>query len=450
MVLTRFPRLGEVKTRLVPPLTAEAALALHDRLARHAVARARALAVTGEARVEVRADAAYARAASEWLGVPGISYRYQGDGTLGDKLRRAFAEGFMRGDGKIVVIGADCPRLTPEHLRDALRRLDGADVVLGPAVDGGYYLIAIRREAQAAALAELFADIAWGTPTVLDSTIAACERAGLSFALLGELPDVDRPEDLADAETALAAAERSITPGEDARVSVVIPVLNDAGFVGEAVDRALAGGAAEVIVVDGGSADGSREVAAAAGARVLESAPGRAAQLNAGAAAASGEVLLFVHADTLVPPHAARLAARALSQPGVVAGAFGFSVRTDSRHPQLLTFAGRVRAQATGHPHGDQCLFVSAGVFREVGGYPEIATMEDWELVARLKRLGRVVMLPEVAVTSARTWDEFGLVWPTALNAAVIAGYRLGIDPDRLAEWRRRIAPPARFARRNR
>ena len=91
VVLTRFPRLGEVKTRLVPPLSADEALAVHDRLARHAVDRARALAATREARVEVRTDAAYAHAAEEWLGVRHVAYHYQGEGSLGDRLRLAEA-----------------------------------------------------------------------------------------------------------------------------------------------------------------------------------------------------------------------------------------------------------------------------------------------------------------------------------------------------------------------
>jgi hypothetical protein len=95
----------------------------------------------------------------------------------------------------------------------------------------------------------------------------------------------------------------------------------------------------------------------------------------------------------------------------------------------------------TGHPHGDQGLFLSAGTFRDLGGYPDQPTMEDWELTARLRRLGTVAVLDEPVVTSARAWEEHGLVWPTVLNAAVIAAYRLGVDPDRLSRWRRRIAP---------
>ena len=442
-ILTRFPRLGEVKTRLVPPLTAEEALDLHDRLARHALATARALAATGEAHVEVRSDAAFVRAGREWLGAGDVTYRYQGDGDLGDKLRFALADGFLRGTERVVVIGADCPRLTAEHLRDALRRLAGADVVLGPATDGGYYLIAVRRPARITALNELFADMPWGTNDVLERTVSRCEESGLSYALLGTLPDVDRPEDLADAQAVLAAGELPA----DAAVSVVIPALDDEQLVDAAVRSALLGGATEVIAVDGGSRDGTVAAATAAGARVIESAPGRALQMNAGAAEAAGAILLFQHADSVLPPEAARLARETLARPGVAAGAFGFSVPDGVRWNRLLTFAGRWRARLTKHPHGDQGLFLSARTFSELGGFPDQPTMEDWELVARLKRLGRLVVLDEAATTSARAWDEHGLVWPTALNAAVILAYQLGVDPDRLARWRERIAPQSRSRR---
>jgi len=221
-------------------------------------------------------------------------------------------------------------------------------------------------------------------------------------------------------------------------------VLQDAEMVAEAVRSALEGGVLEVIAVDGGSSDSTREAAEAAGARVIESAPGRARQMNAGAAEALGEVLLFQHADTLMPPNAAALAREALGRDGVVAGTFGFSVRPESRHAQLLTFGGRWRARLTSHPHGDQCLFLAAGTFRELGGYPDMPTMEDWEFMRRLKRFGCVAQMTEPAVTSSRTWDEFGLVWPTALNAFVIGAYKVGVDPEVLAGWRRRIAPRGR------
>ena len=431
VMLARYPRLGEVKTRLVPPLSAEEALALHSRLARHTLQSLLALQAGGDARAEVRTDAAFARVAYDWLG-RGFSASYQGEGDLGDRLRLAFGEWFARGAEGVVVVGSDCPRLTAAHLREALACLESADVVLGPAEDGGYYLIALGREASKRSVPVLFSGVAWGTPSVLDRTTAICREHGLRWVLLERLPDVDRPEDIADAERVLANA---ILP-PDARVSVIIPALDDAELVGAAVASAWSAGACEVLVVDGGSRDRTREAAEAAGARMLSSSPGRAVQMNAGAAQAAGEILLFLHADTLLPRDAAELARASLLVPGTVAGAFAFALPDTARFGGLISALGRWRAVLTGHPYGDQGLFVSARTFRELGGFPEMPAMEDWEFVARLRRLGRVAVLHQRAITSARAWECNGLVRATLVNLAAVAAYRVSVDPARIARWR--------------
>ena len=451
-LLTRFPRLGEVKTRLVPPLSAEEALDLHERLARHALNTMLAVQATGDARCQVRTDAAFSHAAHEWLG-GGFTTRYQGEGNLGDRIRIAFGEGFSAGRKKVVVIGSDCPRLTSAHLRDALRRLDGVDIVLGPATDGGYYLIALRKESAKRSVPQLFSNVPWSTAEVLKRTIEIAEKHDLSYVLLEPLPDVDRPEDVADAELVLAeagvmaragtgrggSASGASAAAEPIRVSVVIPALDDSGCVGAAVASAIAGGVDEVIVVDGGSRDITRDVASAAGARVLDSPPGRARQMNAGAAEATGDILLFAHADTTLPQDAAALARGTLAQAGVVAGAFSFSVPADARHAAIISASGRMRHRLGGVPYGDMGLFLSARTFRDLGGFPDIPTMEDLELGVRLRRLGRFVVLRQRAVTSARAWDEYGLVWPAFVNLVCIGAYRLGVDPGTISGWRRRI-----------
>ncbi len=439
-ILARYPRRGEVKTRLAPALSEDETLACHERLVCQAVRSARALASAGEARVELRTDAASPRAARAWLGVRDIAYRQQGEGDLGRRIELAFAEAFRRGAERVVVMGSDCPRLTAAHLRRALEALASADVVLGPAADGGYYLIALRRESAERSQSVLFSGVEWGTGTVLARTQQLADGAGLSCALLEELSDVDRPDDLADAWVAL---DRGAV-GVDAGVSVVIPALDDERLVGAAVASARAAGAAEVLVVDGGSRDATREVAACAGARVLASAGGRARQMNAGAAQATGEVLLFLHADTLLPDRACALATAALARPEVVAGAFSFSVGAEARHAALISAVGRARHRLGGPAYGDQALFLTRDTFAELGGFPDLPVMEDLEFSRRLGRFGTFVTLPERAITSARAWEEHGLLFPTAVDATAIAAYRLGVDAQSIARWRNRIAPPSR------
>lgn len=433
VMLTRFPRLGEVKTRLVPPLSSEEALALHDRLARHTLFSLLAVQASGEARVEVRTDAPSPRMAHAWLG-SGFVARDQGDGSgLGERIRLAFDDALRRGAERAVVVGSDCPGLSAQHVRDAISLLDEVDVVLGPAADGGYYLVALRRSSATSSVPVLFNGIPWGTDAVLEDTLAICEEHCLAHALLERLPDVDRPEDLPDAERALAAG----AVDSRSRVSVIIPTLDEAAVIRLAIESAASGGAHEVIVVDGGSQDNTCELAEKSGARVMHCNPGRALQMNAGAAAASGDVLLFLHADTVLPRSAAELVRSTLSRPGTVAGAFDFAVPRTARHTRLISAVGRTRARVTQRPFGDQGLFLPAWVFRELGGFAALPTMEDYEMVNRLRRIGHIEILDEVAVSSARTWERRGLVRVTLTNLAVIVGYRLGIAPERLALWRK-------------
>lgn len=438
IMLTRYPRAGGVKTRIAADLGDEVALDLHDRLARHTLKQLLALQACNEARVEVRSDAAFVHATREWLG-RGPRYRYQGEGDLGRKLQLAFAEAFARGEDHVVVVGSDCPSLRAHHLRQALDALQTADVVIGPASDGGYYLIGVSRRRQDA-LAGLFGEIPWGSSDVLAQTRNSTSNMGLSTFLLEQLSDVDRAEDVELAEQLLAAEKPS--PGD--RASVVIPVLQDAALVADAVDSANHGGAHEVIVVDGGSTDGTPRVAREAGARTLVSAPGRATQMNAGAALAEGEVLCFLHADTVLPDGFSGLVSSALADPSRVAAAFDFRVPEGGWRHGVINAVGGARWRLTRLPYGDQAVCVRRSVFEALGGFPEMPTMEDYELGRRLKRYGEIGRIPRPALTSSRAWDDHGLLGSTAVNVATIAAYRLGVSPERLAHWRATIAPRSR------
>ena len=434
-MLARFPRLGEVKTRIASELGDEAAKDLHDRLARHTLRRLLALQACGEARAEVRTDAAFSGVVREWLGRgPGI--RYQGEGDLGRRITLAFARNFGSRVDKVVVVGSDCPAMGTRHLRDALAALESADCVLGPATDGGYYLVGLRRSASQRALRPLFADMPWGSTDVLVQTLHAAQRAGVTVSLLEELADVDLPADVVAAE-ALLAAEKI---GPTSRISVVVPALDDENLVGTAVRSALAGGAAEVIVADGGSADGTPQAARNAGARVVDGPRGRGSQMNAGAAQATGDVLCFLHADTVLPHGWAESVRAVLAADRAVAAAFDFAVPPGARFSAIIEAAGTARWRLTRTPYGDQAICVSRSVWEALGGFPNIPVMEDLEFAYRLKRFGRISRVPLPAVTSARVWEQHGILRPTLVNAAGIAAYRLGVSPGRIAGWRERIA----------
>jgi len=446
VLLTRYPRLGDAKMDLVPPLSPEEAVDLHDRLSRHALRTMLAVRATGQARCQVRTDASFPHANHDWLG-GGFTTRYQGDGTLAERIRLAFGDAFGAGRHKVVVIGSDCPRLASDHLRDALRRLDGVDVVLGPTTGGGCYLIGLRKQSAKRSVPQLFNGIEWGAAETIDRVIEIAEQHDLSHVLLEPLPGLTGPADIADAEEVLAErALRAPGAGPDApvRVSAIIPALDDADVIGTAVASALAGGADEVVVVDGGSRDATRDVALAAGGRVIDSQPGRARQLNAGAAVATGGILLFVHAHTMLPTGAARLARETLAGGRAVAGAFSFAAPPGARHAGPVSTLGRLRHRMGGVPFGAQGLFLPARTFRDLGGYPDMPAVEDVELCLRLRELGRVVVVRERAITSAHADDGLGVVVPLVVNQLSIWAYRLGIDAETIAARRRRISARAR------
>ena len=190
LVFVRAPRRGSVKTRLAAEVGADAALAVYRRLAEHTVAAAATLAREG---VSLRIHHTPADAAAEvraWLG-EGPLYLPQAAGGLGERMAAAFRAAFASGARRAVIVGSDLPALSPDLLRRALAALERRDAVVGPARDGGYYLLGLTRMRE-----ELFEGIEWSTPSVLPATLSRLRRAGVEPVLLEELADVDRAADL--------------------------------------------------------------------------------------------------------------------------------------------------------------------------------------------------------------------------------------------------------------
>jgi rSAM/selenodomain-associated transferase 2 len=218
------------------------------------------------------------------------------------------------------------------------------------------------------------------------------------------------------------------------RVAIIVPVLNEARVIAQRLAE-LEPLDAELLVVDGGSVDGTQALVEARAPRVrLLTAPkGRATQLNAGAAATSADVLLFLHADVSLPPGALEHVHRALEDPRVVAGAFRTWTVADrpTRLGPLLHLAD-LRSRYSGLPYGDQALFVRAEVFRRVGGFPPLPLMEDLSLSQRLAREGRVRVVPASVRVSGRRFIEHPLR-DTFLVNVFPALFRLGVPAAWLA-----------------
>jgi rSAM/selenodomain-associated transferase 2/rSAM/selenodomain-associated transferase 1 len=429
--MTRYPEPGAVKTRLAASVGDAEAARIHGELARYVLSRARASDLSGAVALEVRLAGGSSARGRRWLGRR-VRVRPQADGTLGDRLADAMRTAFAEGAPSAIAIGSDCPDAGGEVVRQALAALERSPVVLGPAEDGGYYLVGVRADSSARVLPALFGEgIEWGSADVLNATLARLAKTGIEPELLPVLADIDRPEDL-------PLWERRRGEGFAAeRLSVVVPALDEEANVASAVSSARAAGAAEVVVADGGSRDATIASAEAAGARVVRAVRGRASQMNAGAASATGDVLLFLHADTTLPPDAAEQVRRVLADPAAVGGAFRFSAG-DPAHAldRFVTAVTSARYAVFRLPYGDQAIFVRRRVFEDLGGFPELPVMEDYEFALRLRRLGRLGRAPGAACTSARVWHTRGLLRPTLIDVAIIAGYRLGVGAGRLARLR--------------
>lgn len=219
------------------------------------------------------------------------------------------------------------------------------------------------------------------------------------------------------------------------KLSIVVPVLNEATILPALLDHLLPLGrqGVEVILVDGGSEDGSAELARSAGFTVLQAARGRARQMNAGAAKATGDVLLFLHADTRLPAGASMLIEQALAAGRSVWGRFDVCIEGKSGWFPVIAWLMNQRSRLTGIATGDQAIFVSRKAFAEVGGFPDQPLMEDVEISIRLKRLSPPACLRARVVTSGRRWETRG-VWRTILLMwSLRLRYFLGTSPDVLA-----------------
>jgi rSAM/selenodomain-associated transferase 2 len=218
-------------------------------------------------------------------------------------------------------------------------------------------------------------------------------------------------------------------------ISIIIPTLNEVDTIGRCLSMLLNHrGDFEIIVSDGGSVDGTLDVVSLfPGVSQRISPKGRGRQMNEGANAGKGDIFLFLHADTSLPPEGLQIVEEVMSDSRVAGGCFCLSF--DQDHPLLKGLSLFTRINHTLFTYGDQSLFLSARVFSAIGGYRDIPIMEDVEIQSRLRRAGRFVKIWRPVVTSARRFLKRGVIRQQVLNTALVSLYHLGISPSRLEHF---------------
>ena len=428
VLFTRYPEPGKTKTRLIPALGPKGASDLQQHMTEHVLNRVRELVESRPVDMEVRYEGGTQGRMEEWLG-QSISYRSQGSGDLGARMARAFAEAFQQGLKQVVIMGSDCPGITGVTVGTGFDLLNEFDLVLGPAKDGGYYLIGLRQEKP-----ELFKDIPWGTAEVRARTLEIANQLGLRWIEVEPLSDVDQVEDIEVWESEAMSREDPPHPA----ISIIIPTLNEAENLPATLASTKSSVDLEIIVVDGGSDDRTLELANSFGVRLLTTTANRARQINAGGLAARSKVLLFLHGDTRLPSGFESYVQDVLAMPGIVAGAFRLGIDGSKFGLRIIEMLANFRSRFLKMPYGDQAIFLRADLFHTVGGFPDMVIMEDFVLMKRIKKEGRIVIAPVPVKTSARRWRKLGILKTTLINQAVLLGYFFGRDHEKLARWYRK------------
>ncbi len=220
-------------------------------------------------------------------------------------------------------------------------------------------------------------------------------------------------------------------------LSVIIPVLNEADTIAQTL-LSLQTPGVEIILVDGGSTDNTVEIAQNRGVKVIFSPePGRAMQMNTGANYATADTLLFLHADTQLPPNYPQQVKETLDQPQTVAGAFQLQINSNNWLLRLIEKGVNARSRFFQLPYGDQGIFLRKETFQTSGGFPILPIMEDFQFIKGLQKQGKIRLASASVLTSPRRWENLGVIRTTLINQMIIIGYFLGISPIKLKQWYR-------------
>ncbi len=426
IVMARCPESGKAKTRLIPALGPGGAAALHECLVRHTLKTVKQFVDHQTCDVDVQ-FAGGTTADMRRLFGDDMKYNPQQGDQLGERMSSAVGGAFRDGCRRVVVIGTDCPQLEMAHLEQAFLNLHHKDVTLGPAIDGGYYLIGMQEHYEF-----LFENIRWGSETVFRETLENLRTIRKSSAMLPSLSDVDYPEDLVFCRQTPEAFSPPLPQAETGLLSVIVPALNEEAVLPHLLNQLQQEKNIEVIVADGGSTDATCQIAKESGVKLIRCNIGRGKQMNAGASLTRGEALLFLHADAQLPENFRQTVWDSL-QSGHIGGAFRLRIGDPRWRYRIVEFGANLRSRWFQLPYGDQGIFVRSDEFFAMNGFQNWPLLEDYDFAQRLRRRGRILITSSSATVSARRWQRVGVLKATLLNQVIVAGFRIGVSPIRLA-----------------
>lgn len=392
ILFTRVPEEGKTKTRMMPYLSPEECVALHESFLKDIIREA----ASASADLRVYATPTLEDAAFRGLFPAGTEFFLQEGPDLGVRMETALEETLKAGYDAAVLVGTDLPEVRKEDFQCAFRILEQRDVVLGPTRDGGYWLIGLTKPSHAP-----FEPKTYGNGTVYESTLEGIQRGGLSAGFVRELEDMDEREDLAAFRDRirhnpnLLKTESGRYVTDHGKISVIIPSYNEEKVLPALLTQLDAfrqpdcpwKEQLEFLFTDGGSTDATLDLLKAGNWPVISVAKGRANQMNSAAKEARGDILFFLHCDSEVPKDFPRQILEVMKEHE--AGCFGIAYRTKEAAMHINSFyANHVRFSLQNIMFGDQGIFLTRELFFRAGMYPPLPIMEDLQFSLTLRDMG--------------------------------------------------------------
>ncbi len=447
ILFTREPQAGYTKTRLMPYFTAEECEELHKcflRDIKHEMKNLDAdIVVVYQSDKKDDKPANLQKIFGTGRGIKIKIFRQRGD-DIWEKMDNAIADTLALGYDKVVLTGADIPELKSDTIASAFDKLNNADVVLGPTKDDGYYLVGMKkRHSEVFKVQDVLAK---SENTVFGAAVDAARNAGLSIDYCDVQDDIDTPDDIAEFRSRMRVDRdlRKSSTGrflkEHTSISIIVPVYNEENTVNSIMGQLVPlRDKAEIIFVDGGSTDNTVEIIGKQ-FRIIESQKSRGVQLNRGAEEASGDILFFLHCDSRLPENALAQIREVMASHEW--GYFGVKFKSKNVFMFTNNINSGLRASLRNIVFGDQGMFIDRSLFTEIGGFPEIPIMEDYDFSLRMRRRKIKPGKTKHRIrTSTRRYGEstISILKTELMMFSLRRKYRRGEDPERIAKIYRDI-----------